>query len=440
MKSDKQQLLVITSYPEEGEIHGQKVVGGATYTKNTLLALKKEYPELEITVLAEQLPKNVIPDSDRGSMDSLPQLADRGNDKTYTENGITVHRVWKRNSLTSFFSLLNPLLTSYSSTKTILLELEFSMFGGMIHLLPLPFFLFFMKVLGKRVIVVLHQVVLDFNTITGHINMKENSFKVKVFNTLINLFYKAIIMCSANIIVFEEIFRKNLSKVIRTKQAKVIPHAVENFVSQTSPETARHRLKISEHSCVLLVFGFLAWYKGTDWIVNVFKSYEKELPQNTLLLIAGGPNPNHKDKAFYNDYVHAIEAYSSRNVRVTGFVPEDEISLYYNAADTVVFPYRTLMSASGPLSMAFSFGRPTLLSSTLAPILETHDIKEIQNSLQLANKDFVFKDENEFIEQIKHLRTSRFFQSKLTRFSKEIAKARNWQIIAERYYEELFEK
>ena len=73
-------LLVISSYPEKGQIHGTKTVGVGNYTKATLLSLIKKNPELKIKVLAEIL----------------------GEQEEYTENKIFVNRSWKRRSIFRF--------------------------------------------------------------------------------------------------------------------------------------------------------------------------------------------------------------------------------------------------------------------------------------------------------------------------------------------------
>ena len=48
-------LLVISSYPEKDQVHGEKTVGVGNYTKATLLALMRADPGLDITVFAENL-------------------------------------------------------------------------------------------------------------------------------------------------------------------------------------------------------------------------------------------------------------------------------------------------------------------------------------------------------------------------------------------------
>src|SRR3989338_475723 len=117
------QLLVISSYPEKGSVHGAGTVGIASYTKNTLLNILKAAQsagsDLKITVLAEKLEKS--------------------SESEYFENGLEVKRIWKRSSLLSYLSILAVSLKS--DAGKILVELEVSMFGGPIYLLLFPLFL-----------------------------------------------------------------------------------------------------------------------------------------------------------------------------------------------------------------------------------------------------------------------------------------------------------
>src|ERR1700730_15510500 len=145
----KQHIIVIASYPPQGEKHHNSVVGGASYTKNTIQSLEKmldrhhKEHEYSITVLAEQL---------------------EGTTAQYKEDNIQVIRLWKRNSLFAFPRRLQEILLHQRHANTILLEFELAMFGDQASLLLLPFFLFILRLLGKETCCVCHQVIVDLNT------------------------------------------------------------------------------------------------------------------------------------------------------------------------------------------------------------------------------------------------------------------------------------
>ena len=53
------------------------------------------------------------------------------------------------------------------------------MFGGMISLISLPVFILFLRFLGKKVIISLHQVITDIEEVSGHINIEKAELKLK---------------------------------------------------------------------------------------------------------------------------------------------------------------------------------------------------------------------------------------------------------------------
>ena len=269
MTEDK--LIVITSFPEEGVIHGKTVVGIASYAKNTLLALKKNKPEVKITVLAEIL---------------------ENKKETYKDNGIEVKRVWKRNSFTTFFLLFKNLL-ALKTSKNILIEFEVAMFGEFIFLLPFPLFLFLLKIMGKNITIVSHQVISDIDTLSGHINL-HSKLESKLLNFFIHFFYRIILILSSRIIVFDDILKDKLAAFGNKNKIVVIPHGVEKFKNDITKEEARKKLNLGNDDFILLYFGYLAWYKGTDVLIQYYSELKNK--RDIKLIIAGGPNPNHTGK------------------------------------------------------------------------------------------------------------------------------------------------
>lgn len=393
------ELLVIASYPPKGEIHGRPTVGVASYTKHTLRSLE---PNVAITVLAEQLP----------------------NEKTsYQEGNINIVRLWRRNSLLTFPRILFVLLTKHQNTSNILLPFELAMFGGALSLIPFVLFLIILRLLGKKVNVVCHQVIIDTRELAGHINMQKNDPRLLFLNMLAQLFYSIVLFVSHKIIVFEDFLKTILSQFGDSNKITVIFHGVEEFTNTATKNDARKRLSLEKDKFVVLYFGYLAWYKGIDWLVQNWKNQS-----NVSLIIAGGSNPNHLDKAYYRKYISTIEEIcKEKNIKLTGFVPQEQIPLYFQAADITIFPYRTVMSSSGPLSMAFSFEKPFLISEALVPLFEKQDIK-----------GFTFSLDDNMAEKIDAFQHNSSLSQKAIKVSTRLKKERSWQNIGKLYYEELF--
>jgi glycosyltransferase involved in cell wall biosynthesis len=415
----KQQLLVISSFPRKGETHGQEVVGVASYAKNTLTSLTRNFKNLSVTVLAEELE----------------------GESEYTEKRITVKRIWKRNSFGTFFNLLKEIISNHKRTKTVMIEFELSMFGDTLHLILLPIFLLILKLLNKKVVLVSHQVISDINEISGQINIKNEGTIAMGLNALIRFFYSICLPLCSKVIVFDEIFKEQLEPFTNKKRLVVIPHGVDKITKKVNKYEVLKKLRLTKKQFVVLVFGFIAWYKGTDIIVHAFREFIRGQKRNWhyKLIIAGGANPNHLDKEYYNRYIKSIKTVShNHGIRVTGFVPEKQIGLYYQASDVVVFPYRTFMSASGPLSIAFSYQKPVLLSSNLKDLFKTRDMKETTTECELEISDFLFDDTADLRKKLMRIETNKTLKKKLITFAKHISKKRAWDLIANSYYEQVF--
>jgi len=421
-RSEEKNLLVITSYPPKSEVHGKGVVGIASYAKNTLTSLFKQDKNLKISVLAEKLKKNEFHE--------------------YADDGISVARVWKRGSFLTFPILLKETLKRKNNSQKILIEFELSMFGGIFTLLPFPFFLFILKILGKKTHIVLHQVVMNMDEIGPHLNIAQKSLKASLYSYGMRFFYKLLILLSHEIIVFEEKLKDDLQKIGKNSKIAVIPHGVEVNQSTLSQSKARKELNIPESSFVIVVFGFLAWYKGSDFIVQTIADLKKSESKlkNIHLIMAGGPNPNHMSKDFYVEYIQSIEKTAKENgITITGFVEETKINQYYQASDLIVLPYRIFMSSSGPLSLAFTYNKPVIFSESIRPYFKSVDINDALNQLRITEDDLIFKLTPESLSSLLQSFTeNKEILDKLTRFSTLIGKKRSWNMITKLYYEKLF--
>lgn len=417
-------LIVITSYPEKGETHGEKTVGIASYTKNTLKSI------LQIKARKDQKPKIVV----------IAEKLTSGKKDIYHDDGVEVRRVWQRNSLFYSLEILRELMF-FPRTKKILLEFELSMFGRVELLAFVPILLAVFKILRKKVFIVSHQVVDDINVMSGHVGIEEDSVKAYLVNVLIHLFYKLTYGQAYKVIVFEQELKEKLARVIQSRKITVIPHGIEKFDKIAGRKSAREKLQL-KNEFVILYFGYLTWYKGADWLVDKLKAFGSHLSGREIkLIVAGGANPNHTDKPHYQNYIKSIEKAaisSDGKIVITGIVKEEDISLYFTASDLVVLPYRVFMSSSGPLSLACSFDRPFLTSDVLGDIFKTKDIEKIADDLDIVTDDIIFElSDGSFENRLKRLIQHKNNLKKLTKFSSELKRARLFEKIGEIYHEEV---
>ncbi|PSQ15958.1 group 1 glycosyl transferase [Halobacteriales archaeon QS_8_69_26] len=171
----------------------------------------------------------------------------------------------------------------------------------------------------------------------------------------------------------------------------VVPHGnyigvYENDVSATE---ARSELGIDPERRVLLYFGRIRPYKG---ILDLLDAYERTDLPGTELVIAGAPKSPHEELA---DTVER-RAEDLEKVRAhVKFIPDDEIQVYMNAADTVVLPYLSV-STSGAAVLAMSFGRavvaprlgclPELLDEQGSAVYDISDSEGLERALQSVVK------------------------------------------------------
>jgi len=146
-------------------------------------------------------------------------------------------------------------------------------------------------------------------------------------------------------------FRKNLSQGF-------CPHPIfDNYGEKLSFEVAKQKLKLDLNTRYLLFFGFIRDYKGLDLLIGAFAD-ERLRKFPVKLLVAGeyysSPEP----------YLKLIKEYNLENLIElrTDFIPDDEVNLYFSAADMVVQPYKSA-TQSGVTQIGYHFNKPMLVTN-----------------------------------------------------------------------------
>lgn len=409
-------LLVITNYPPRGEgIHTGKFGGVSGFAKNTLLPLSEKFSRenRKIIILADILDK--------------PQI--------YEENNMLVVRVWKRDTLKLYLDLLKS-IKLFQNISDVLIEFEFASFGDFFTTSIFPLFLAFLRITGKRVTTVLHQVVLDLWNLTGHVGLVPDDILFKIFSVLLPVYYGALTHISDQTIVLEEVFWERLRKIAPVDRVSVIPHGVETPARLLSKKRVRKMLCIDTDEYVVLSFGFVTWYKGTDLLAKGLIQPTHIDGKPLRLIIAGGKSASQGHKKHYQNYYQSVEnlVRGKRHITLTGFVKQNEIPLYFAAADVVVFPHRTVMSSSGPVSLALGFEKPILLSESMKAYFKSRDVDVSLKESRVKFKDLLLPNDLEKLSQyLTHLEESRV-KRKMKKFVKNLARRRRFTNMADSYY------
>lgn len=206
----------------------------------------------------------------------------------------------------------------------------------------------FYRLCGKRVVLTAHNV--NAAKRDGHDNwLNRRTLAIQ---------YR---LCS-HIFVHTEKMRSELHEdfAVPIGKISVIPFGLND----TSPRTAvtgaqaRGRLGIKADELVLLFFGQIAPYKGLRYLVEAFPDIHHRLSR-ARLVIAG------KVKRGSEDYWHSVEeALSEMDCRHRVLcriehIPDQDIEIYFKAADALVVPYVQIFQSGLPF-LAYSFGLPVL--------------------------------------------------------------------------------
>ncbi len=135
---------------------------------------------------------------------------------------------------------------------------------------------------------------------------------------------------------------------------RVTPHGhwIDALPNDISRQKARDSLGLRHEDHVFAFVGLCKPYKGLEALIDAAGT----LPPGSALVIAG--------KFFSSEYQMEIQERASRvgGSRVSvypGYVNDDQLQRFLNAADTVVLPYRDILT-SGAAMLAMSFGRPVI--------------------------------------------------------------------------------
>jgi glycosyltransferase involved in cell wall biosynthesis len=138
---------------------------------------------------------------------------------------------------------------------------------------------------------------------------------------------------------------------VPAERLRVIPHGAFEYLTHQKEEVPLPEELRGTDAPVILAFGLVRPYKGTDVLLEAFRQVE-----GAELWIVGKP-------LMPMEELRELAAKARGTVRfVDRFVTDPEIPAFMRRADVVVLPYRNI-EQSGVLYTALAFGRPLVLSS-----------------------------------------------------------------------------
>lgn len=126
------------------------------------------------------------------------------------------------------------------------------------------------------------------------------------------------------------------------------PQTVDNQLD------ARVHLHLEQKEKIWLYFGNLRPYKGVEALIDYFS---KNRPAGTRLIIAGNP--------YSKKYAESLQNRANDNPHIRleiRKIADEEISVYFHAADLVVLPFKDVLNSS-TVNLAMSFAKPVVAAA-----------------------------------------------------------------------------
>ena len=150
-----------------------------------------------------------------------------------------------------------------------------------------------------------------------------------------------------------------LERLARGRPVRVHPHPTYEVFSRRARgrEGARRSLELGEGERVILFFGYVRPYKGLEDLLRALAIARPEA-WDRLAIVGEFYEPPERYRALLED------PRLREKVRVVNrYVPNEEVSLWFEAADVATLPYREA-TGSGIAQIAFGAGVPVIATRT----------------------------------------------------------------------------
>ncbi|MBD8488980.1 glycosyltransferase [Echinicola sp. CAU 1574] len=265
----------------------------------------------------------------------------------YACAGIEIIPCWKFNDWKATWSIQKKL--KELKPDAVVSNLQFMTFGsGKIQAALGLFTPWMCRLIGIPSVVILHNITETVKLET--IGMADKKWKGKLFLWIGEQLTKIILQADVVGVTISQ-YVTILKEKYKENNVVLLPHG--NFELPDRKPLLEPLSKIE-----LMAFGKFGTYKKVEVMLDAVKLLEKKYPSlNFSATVAGTDNPNVKG------YIDGVkEQYKEmRNVKYTGYVPEEAVSDIFHDSTFVVFPYTTTTGSSGILHQAGSYGRACIL-------------------------------------------------------------------------------
>lgn len=167
---------------------------------------------------------------------------------------------------------------------------------------------------------------------------------------------------------------------IDESKVRVINHGISLDYEIVDVECEKKKLGIEDNKPVLLAYGGIRDYKGTDILIKACRGIDCHL------IIAGATIGDIN----FSDYEKLIEENKIDAICMNRFISNEESNTLFQIADFIVLPYKEFHSQSGVFMQAIQYGK-TVIASDVASFrnfVEQYDLGYIcePNNVQSLNK------------------------------------------------------
>jgi len=278
------------------------------------------------------------------------------NEEARSVGSVKVLNAWRYNKVFSAIKAFLEVLKE--KVDVVQFHHEYLLYGSPIKCsLFTILLLLLLKIANKRLIVMLHSVI-SRSAITKDFTAKHGFSKVPTFiiSSAVVFLTKFICFMADKIIVYTDLAKYELcnSYGIPKEKVTVIPHGSPEAVIV---KNAKEKLGLLNKK-VLMFFGFLRPQKGLELLAEATLRAKTAIP-NLVLLIVGGRH------ARLPDVSSIFDRYPKDFIVLTGYVSEEDLPIYFSAADAFIFPYEdNILSASGAMYRVLGYGKPIIVTNT----------------------------------------------------------------------------
>jgi len=294
----------------------------------------KEYPEVELTVLADELENyDFAPDPTSSSGKSTAEIIDAE---------YNVVRCWKFGSLSTPLRILNQIRRI--KPDVVWFNLAFSTFGAPKN--PIPAFAglsipAMVHAAGFYTHITLHHIIEHVDFATSGIRLE------RLYRLGADMATQALLKVDSVSVLLSD-YRNTLIQKYDAENVMIGTHGTFSTVP-VPPDFSRR----GNPDLRILAFGNWGTYKRLEPLMEAFPHVLAKVP-NARLIVAGG---NHPAAAGYWESIRAAQP-SHLPIEFLGYVPQEDIADLFGSSSVLVMPYDSSTGSSGPAHQACEFGLP----------------------------------------------------------------------------------